>query len=356
MWGSPHYSHLTICLAIHKCRAIQLSKKCRNFSVQIVLLQPILHAMAARLITWKQCANLPITTSSGQSTVIGDKVYFGGGDVDNTDWGEQFEYVVYCYNISQDSWTKLPPLPNRWFSLCQINNRLIAIGGRKKGNWEYVNEVYSFDELSKRWEKMLPSMPTAKSTMPAIGLSSAAVATIGGGTKSGDTNVVEIFKPYTLQWYKTDSIPIACCATSAVCIGSTCYALGGYSDPQSLNQALYASVDDLLSNAVPADAANTSGSADTTWKNLPNTPTYQPIAAVLNDKLYAIGGLDKVDGKVAQKAIYMYDHTNNCWIYADDLPSPLVGTNAAILSQREILVIGGWNGDRVKTVYKGTCS
>ena len=310
--------------------------------------------MASKLITWKRCANLPTVMSSGQSTVIGDKVYFGGGDVDNTDWGEQFEYLVYCYNTSQDNWTKLPPLPNRWFSLCQINDRLTAIGGRKKGSRERVNEVYSFDEVSQRWEKMFPPMPTAKSTMPAIGLPSAVVATIGGRTKSGDTDIVEIFRPDTSQWYKTDSIQTVCCATSAVCIGSTCYTLGGYNDPQCLNQALYASVDDLLSNAVPVDAA-TSGSADA-WKNLPNTPTYQPVASVINDNLYTIGGLDKVDGKVAQKAIYMYDHTSNCWIYADNLPSPLVGTNAAILSPREILVIGGWNGDRVKTVYKGTCS
>ena len=227
--------------------------------------------MAAKLITWKQCADLPIIMSSGQSTVIGDKVYFGGGDVDDVlDWGEQFEYLVCCYSISQDKWTKLPPLSNRWFSLCQINGRLTAIGGRKKGNLEcHANEVYSFDESSQRWEKTLPPMPTAKSTMPAINLPSAAIAIIGGGTKNGATNAVEIFRPDTLQWYKTNSIQIASTAVSAVCIGSTCYALGGYNNPQRLNQALYTSVDDLLSNAVPVDAdaqghaTTTSGSTDT---------------------------------------------------------------------------------------------
>ena len=317
--------------------------------------------MATKLITWKQCADLPIIMSSGQSAVIGDKVYFGGGDVDDVlDWGEQFEYLVYCYSTSQDKWTKLPPLASRWFSLCQINGRLTAIGGRKKGNLKCdANEVYLFDESSQRWEETLPPMPIAKSTMPAINLPSAAIAIIGGGTKNGATNTVEIFRPDTSQWYKTNSIQIASCATSAVCIGNTCYVLGGYNDPQRLNQALYASVDDLLSNAVPADeqchVTTTSGSADT-WKNLPNTPTYQPVAAVLNDNLYTIGGLDKVDGVVAQKAMYMYNAASNQWIYADDLPSPLVGTNAAMLSPTEILVIGGWNGDRVKTVYKGTCS
>lgn len=250
----------------------------------------------------------------------------------------------------------------RWFSLCQIDGRLTAIGGRKKGNLEcHINEVYSFDESSQSWEKMLPPMPTAKSTMPAINLPSAAaaIAVIGGGTKNGCTNAVEIYRPGTSQWYTTGSIQRACSTSSAVCIGSTCYVLGGGSDPQRLNQALYASIDDLLSNAIPVSAdvhaTATNGSSDI-WKSLPNTPTYQPVAATLNDNLYTIGGLDRADGAVAQKAIYMYDATSNKWIHADDLPSPLVGTNAAMLSLTEILVIGGWNGNRVKTVYKGTYS
>ena len=35
--------------------------------------------------------------------------------------------------------------------------------------------------------------------------------------------------------------------------GSWCYVLGGYQEPLCLNQAVYASIDDLLHNAVPAD-------------------------------------------------------------------------------------------------------
>ena len=284
------------------------------------------HEMAR--IIWKQCADLPTVMSSRQSTVIGGKVYFCGGDVDDNDWGEQFEYLVYCYDTSQDKWTTLPPLPNRWFSLCQMNDRLAAIGGRKKGNWERVNEVYLFNGFSQKWEKTLPPMSTAKSTMAALSLRSS-IATVGGRTKNGYTNVVEIFRPETSQWYKTSSIPTTCCATSAVCIDNICYVLGGYNDPLRLNQALYASVDDLLSNAVPGDVTINSGSVDI-WKKIPNTPTYQPVAAILNNNLITIGGLDRVDGEVAQKAVYMYNPTKNLWTYADDLPGPLVGTSTAM--------------------------
>ena len=66
------------------------------------------------------------------------------------------------------------------------------------------------------------------------------------------TDAVEIFKADTSQWYRTDPLPTACSHLSLVVIGNTCYALGGYNG-QYLNQVLYASVDDLLHNAVPAN-------------------------------------------------------------------------------------------------------
>ena len=55
------------------------------------------------------------------------------------------------------------------------------------------------------------------------------------------------------------------CSISVVAIGNICYAIGGYKHPEILNQALYASVDDLqdLRNAVPANQMTHSGSKDT---------------------------------------------------------------------------------------------
>ena len=74
----------------------------------------------------------------------------------------------------------------------------------------------------------------------------------GGLTSSAQyTGMVEIYKLDTLKWYKTDPLPTGCCDVSLVTIGNTCCALGGYKSPLHLNQALYASVDDLLCNAVP---------------------------------------------------------------------------------------------------------
>ena len=160
------------------------------------------------------------------------------------------------------------------------------------------------------------------------------------------------------QWYRTDPLPTACRNNiiSLVPIDNTCYALGGYNG-SGLNQALYASVDDLLGNAVPANQNTHSGRSDTqsAWKTLPNTPTYWPAAAVLAGNLLAIGGNETSYGGATMKEVYMYSPSTNSWIYVNDLPAPRSHTAIAALSSIEILVIaGGYYGGRVNTVYMGT--
>ena len=310
-------------------------------------------------IAWKQCAELPIKLSEGRATIIADKVYYGGGDAYSD------EYIVYCYDLSQDKWTNLPPLPVRWFGLGQVNGKLVTVGGEKKANYQKTNEVYTYDERSRKWKQTVPPMPTARWSPGVLSLQSILVVA-GGNTLSTYTEAVEIFKPDTSQWHRTDPLPTICLSLSLVSIGSTCYALGGYQGP-SLNQALYASVDDLLGNSVPANKTTHIGNSDipcaSAWKTLPSTPTYQPAAAVLVNNLLAIGGRQTSQGGAYMKEVYLYSPSTNSWIYISDLPAPRTLTAVVALSSTEILVIGGVSACHgagfdvsmnTATVYKGT--
>ena len=303
-------------------------------------------------ITWKQCAELPTRLNSGKATVINGKVYCGGTADDDND---NDEYIVYCYDSSQDKWTTLPPLPVRWFSLGQVNGKLVAVGGQKSDH-KASNEVYTCDERSWKWKQTIPPMPTARYSPGVLSLQSALV--VAGGGLHSSIATVEILKPDISQWYRTDPLPTACRDISLVAVGNTCYALGGWSGSKGcLNQALYASVDDLLGNAVPANQTTHNGSSDTqsAWKTLPNTPTYGPAAAMLAGNLLAIGGCETLKATAYKKEVYMYFPPTNSWIYISDyLPAPQYDSAVAVLSSTEILVIGGWDGQRVNTVYKGT--
>ena len=197
-------------------------------------------------------------------------------------------------------------------------------------------------------------MPTARWSPGVLSLQSALV--VAGGVTYTHCQAVEIFKSDASQWYKTDPLPTACCLLSLVAIGNTCYALGGFNG-SGLNQALYASVDNLLGCAVPANRTTHSGTIDaqSAWKKLPNTLRYRPTAAVLVGNLLAIGGKETQSrGGAAKKEIYMYSPSTSSWIHISDLPAPRAYASAVVLPSGEILVIGGWDGDSMNTVYKGT--
>ena len=125
-----------------------------------------------------------------------------------------------------------------------------------------------------------------------------------------------------------------------------------------LNSVFYAAVDDLLRKSVPANQttqSSRSGDTRSAWKALPNTPTYQPSAAMLGGCLLAVGGTEtpKSD-RTVKREVYTYSPSTNSWIYFSDLPAPRSTTAVANLSLNEVLVIGGWDGvKRVTTVYSG---
>ena len=212
-------------------------------------------------ITWEECAQLLTGQYGGQTTVIDGKVYYGGG------FGKSdSDFIVYCYDPSQDNWSTLPPLPVRRFGLGQINGKLVAVGG-VKNNYSKSNEVHTYEEQAKRWNQTIPPMPTARDSPGTLSLESALI--VAGGDiidTMGRTHTVEIFKSDTSQWYKTDPLPTRCGYISLTVIGNTCYALGGMGYASTpLNQAHYASVDDLLQNAVPSRQSSIGDTRQSAW-------------------------------------------------------------------------------------------
>lgn len=303
-------------------------------------------------ISWKRCAQLPTKLNRGNSVVINGKVYFKG-DTEHAD-----VFKAYCYDPSQNNWTTLPPLPVRWFSLGQVNGKLVAIGGKRESDNSSTNEVLTYDERARKWKRTTPPMITARDSSGVISLQSALVVAGGDDDKSKTcTDVVEVFKPGTSQWYKTDPLPTPCFDVSLTTTGGTCYVIGGFGpEDMYLNQALTASVDDLLHNAVPAKDATSVETRQSAWKKIANTPTYHPTAALLDGKLLAMGGREMSKGGEHMKGVYVYSPSIDSWMYMSDLPAPCSEFAVATLSSTEILVIGGVgsSGRRVNDVYKGT--
>ena len=210
-------------------------------------------------------------------------------------------------------------------------------------------------EKSQGWEPdTIPPMPTARHSPGILSLQSVLVVAGGYITSEEFVSSVEIFKPDTSQWCRTDPLPIDCYDVSLTSIGNTCYMLGGYTEPQNLSEVFYASANDLLHNAVlPGEPIHSD--THSAWKTLPNTPNYRPTAAVLANHLFDFGGNETSEGGADKREVYMYSPSTNSWIYTSDLPAPLSDVSVNMISSTEIIVIGGkCDGARMKTVYVGT--
>lgn len=302
--------------------------------------------------------------NSGSATIINGKVYYGGGLTTSLSKDDDIaDNIVYCYDPTLDSWTPLPPLPVKLFSLGQINNEhniieLVATGGaqRKREN-EILSTVHTFDEQSKRWEVKIPPMPTARCIHGVLSLQSALVVA-GGQINSFDdsdsyTNSVEVFKLDEKQWYRAKPLPVCLFNMSLVLLHGTCYVIGGYRD-RVLCQVYFITVEALLNNTVHAD--QTTDYLDGIWNTLHAcTPNSQPAAVALAGYLLTIGGTSKDADELPQKEVYIYSPSSSTWDPISCLDTSREICTAIGISSLEILVIGGWtpeDGDK-KTVVKG---
>ena len=311
-------------------------------------------------LTWKQHANLPKDLAEGQSVVISGKIYYGGNA------STMDECTVYYYDPQRDKWSTLPPLPVRYFGLGRIDEELIAIGGVNIDADEPTSKVHVYDTKLERWKEMIAAtMPSARA-FPSVMSVQLRLIVAGGLIELYDdeyTDVVEIFQADTSQWYTTDPLPRIYSYLSTVAIDETCYVLGDSDGKQSdleditRPKVLYASVDDLISNAVPAKQTlqYDNDGTHSAWKMLPHTPSYQPALTALDGYVVAVGGWQTSKEGARKKDVYVFSPSMNSWVYISDLPAPRTSISVAIMNRMEILVIGGQGGDdnRVSTVYKG---
>ena len=311
-----------------------------------------------------------------QSTVINGKVYCSG-----TNYNDDDKYKIHYYNPSQNTWTTLPMLPVCYFGLGQVNGELVIVGGLKRigiqlfgdesdtsegsedTGYEYVvtNDVYVFDESTQKWKQSIPPMPTARDS-PAVLSHPSCLVVAGGCLASREyTDKVEIYNINTSQWSRTDSLLQTCYEMKGAVHNNMGYLMGGYDDGILLNTVYTASIDKLISNAVPVDQPTDDSNStydapknDLAWNVVANTPDYDPCAVVISGMVLAIGGIGF--SSEPTKAIYAYSQSMDSWIHIGDLPTPVVGAVISSLSPIEFIIIGAnfENVYNISTVQKIT--
>ena len=246
---------------------------------------------------------------------------------------------VYCYNISNDLWTRLPDCPNWCSSFVVINNMLTAIGGIKDG--QYSNKVYSLKE-GGAWVEEFPPMPTKRTSATAVCTESSLIV-IGGVLDGSIRCPVEVMDIASHQWAIAANVSIKqeFQQASGVICDDQLYILGAIK-----SKSVYScSLRDLLQSCQPASESTAAPPrpSNILWRELADLPLYNSTCVSLCGHLLAIGGNDcKSENTSSAKAVYAYKPTTNSWKVISQMSVARYLCFAVTLpTNNELMVVGG---------------
>jgi N-acetylneuraminic acid mutarotase len=193
------------------------------------------------------------------------------------------------------------------------------------------------ENWSGSWAPKAP-MPTARDGF-AIGVVNGKIYAIGGSARShplgiNTTNVTEEYDPVTNTWTKKAPMPTAREKLAIAVVNDKIYAIGGYYEEGEFPPLYYRYT---LATVECYDPITD------TWSTLADMPTprYGLAAGVVNGKIYAIGGNsnDSIELNVTEE----YNPDTNAWVTKAPMPTSRDGLAAAVVNNR-IYAIGGWSG------------
>ncbi len=142
-------------------------------------------------VTIESLPDAPVDIGYGSSAVIGDKAYFNP-------YGSKT-----VYEFSNNQWHKLPPCPNKYFTIVSVDDMLTTVGG--SDTQPYSNKLYSY--INNKWVEHFPPMPTRRWGPGAVYANNTLVVA-GGYCDSKNLNTVEILNTANMQWSIVSSLPV----------------------------------------------------------------------------------------------------------------------------------------------------
>jgi len=96
---------------------------------------------------WKQKKDIPIAMNAHHIVRIGNNVYCGGGFTAKV----SPDRLVFKHNCEEDKWSQLPECPSLHFSLTQLDEKIVTVGGtcRDVDELTPIKDVYIFEEDSQ---------------------------------------------------------------------------------------------------------------------------------------------------------------------------------------------------------------
>ena len=291
-------------------------------------------------LKWRCGPDMPFGMSGTWLALLQGTLYVGGFADD-----DENEYIVMTYDISAGKWVTLPPYRTRWFAMTAIDNHLVLVGGKgRDGVRSKVLGVWSED--SKKWTHPYPDMTTPRNSCSAVVYNQYLV--VAGGKAGVGLSSVEVMNTDIKQWYAGPPTPIGWRSMKTAIVGNMCYFMGGIIMGINTNNVYSVSLPALISQL----NSDSSAKDTQTWKKLPQLPVTLAAPLSISGSLLAVGGWDK-DFK-AVSALHLYQPDAGWWVKVADMPTPRCNTTCIMITDKELLVAGGYHDGRLATIYMCT--
>jgi len=221
-------------------------------------------------------------------------------------------------NATEDSWETMEPMPTArsGFGVAVVGGKIYAIGGFN-GTALSTNEMY--DPEMDTWTTK-ESMPTTRYGF-GIAVVDGKIYVIAGNTRYDVwTTKNEVYDPATDTWENKTSLPVAGMAMSANVVNDEIYLISGL-------EMYYLPYYNLDKNQV-YDPQTDSWTTKTPILN----PVFDYGSAVVDDKIYIIGGRDIASDPDEQNLTQIYEAKTDTWNSGASVPIAINGQATAATS------------------------
>jgi N-acetylneuraminic acid mutarotase len=271
---------------------------------------------------WVELPHMLQPRAAAAAAVVGDRLVVTGGVDSNGALLNTTEV------FDGNSWTLGSPIPTpRQMLAAASDGKLVYAVGGTSGDSDLVT-VEAYDPAAKTWTN-LPALPQSRSDL-GVTIADGRLVAVGGMSGGQVLKSVSVLDLMTKTWDSLPDMSTPRHGMAVAAVEKSVYAIGGSTavgDGQLVSSA------EVLK--LPARKIQPASQ----WRSLPDAPTPRLMMAwaVLNDKIWIIGGLRN---GVALQTVESYDPHTGAWATGPPLPIPLHHAAAATY-RGEVVVLGG---------------
>ena len=323
-----------------------MSKKLITFLIVILLASMFLVAFQSPVVgaaenSWTTKAAMPTARGGLGVAVVNGKIYAIGGLNDKTHLAVNEEY-----NPVTDVWTTKTSMPTSrsGFGIAVYQNKIYCIGGTTGDSDNFVSGITGavevYDPATDKWETKTP-MPTPRADLCTDAVNGK-IYCIGGKKYWGtdpfyqELNTTEVYDPASNVWTTKSPMPIPVLGAASAVLDGKIYIIGG-----SRHFQMGWDLSTIVSNQVYYPEED----SWSTRTGLPTAESYATAEATSGvtapKKIYFLGGSNQTE---YSEETYAYDSVDNDWSTVASMPTSRVYLAVAVVDDI-LYAIGGLDGE-----------